>query len=65
MMDILYDEDEAVKQIKSLPQEGRLHLQHVFRNGLQSISGAIEMHHLEDAKDIVFQIDVNLRRLNL
>ena len=60
-----YDEKQAIKDIKKLPIHIKMHLQHVFRNGLQSISGAIEMHHLEDAKDIVFQIDVNLRRLNL
>jgi len=62
---VLYDEAEAVRQIKALPREVRLHLQHVFRNNLQSIFGAIEMHHLEDAKDIIFQIDGNLRRLGL
>mgnify|MGYP001583046163 CR=1 FL=1 len=62
---VIYDEAEAVRQIKALPKEARSHLQHVFRNGLQNIAGAIELHHLEDAKDIIFQIDQNLRRLNL
>lgn len=60
-----YDETEAVRQIKDMPREARLHLQHVFRNDLQSIAGAIELHHLEDAKDIIFQIDSNLRKLGL
>ncbi len=62
---VLYDEAEAMRQIKTLPREARLHLQHVFRNNLQAISASIELHHLEDAKDIIFLIDVNLRRLGL
>lgn len=61
----IYDEGEAVRQIRALPKDARLHLQHIFRNDLQSIAGAIELHHLEDAKDIIFQVDQNLRRLNL
>ena len=62
---IIYDEAEAIRQIKALPREARLHLQHVFRNDLQTISACIELHQLEDARDIIFQIDCNLRRLNL
>ena len=65
MMDILYDEKQAIEDIKKLPIHIKMHLQHVFRNNLQSIAGAIEMHHLEDAKDIIFLIERNLRGLGL
>lgn len=65
MTSILYDEVEAIRQIKAMPREARLHIQHVFRNDLQKISASIEMMQLEDAKDIIFQIEINLRRLGL
>lgn len=61
----LYDEAEAMSQIKSLPREARLHLQHIFRNELQSIAAFIELCQLEDAQDKIFQIDRNLKGLGL
>jgi hypothetical protein len=61
----MYDEDKAKKELSVLPPDARLHLQHVCRNGLQTIACMIEAGSAEEAKDEVMRLAVELRTLGL
>lgn len=39
---IFYDEDAAVKAIKSLPLPVRMHLSHIVRNGMANVLSALK-----------------------
>ncbi len=61
----MYDEANAEKEIKRLPLDARLHLQHIFRNGLQTIACMIEAGWAEGAMDTVMRLACELERLGL
>lgn len=62
---VSHDEVEVIKEIRALSPAAKGHLQHVYRNGLQSVSGLIELKELDRAKDEIHDIAHKLRRLGL
>ena len=61
----MYDEAKAIAEIRALSPDARMHLQHVYRNGLQSVSGLVEEGQPEAAQDVIQGISEQLRRLKL
>lgn len=61
----MQDEAEAVKEIRALSPNARGHLQHVLRNGLQSISGLIELEEYERAREMIHDVVHKLRKVGL
>lgn len=61
----MYDEPKAIAEIKALSLDARAHLQHVYRNGLQSVSGLVEEGQPEAAQKAIQGISHELRRLGL
>ena len=62
-----HDEDvaAAIAEIKALTPNARGHIQHVFRNWLQSVSGLIELKELDRAKDVIHDVSNKLKRMGL
>lgn len=52
-------------QIRALPQDIRTHLQDIFRNGLQTISGAIETNQINEAFTVIEYMSHELKRMGL
>ncbi len=61
----MHDEAEAEEEIKALSANARMYLQHVLRNGLQSISGMVELRDLATARDVIHELAHKLRRMGL
>jgi len=61
----MYDEEKAKKEIAALPLDARLHLQHVCRNGLQTIACMIEAGSADGANDEVRRLARELGSLGL
>ena len=60
-----HDEDAAIAEIKALTPNARGHIQHVFRNWLQSVSGLIELKELDRAKDVIHDMSNKLKKMGL
>jgi len=58
-------QDDAVREIRGLSEGARSHLQHKFRNGLQSVLSCIEEGALDDASSLVLDISDELRKMGL
>ncbi len=61
----MYDEEKAKKEISALPLDARLHLQHVYRNGLQTIACMLEAGSADGAWDEVRRLACELQTLGL
>ncbi len=61
----VHDEAEGIKAIKDLPKAGRLHLMHVFRNGLQNIVSMVELDQKNEAIKYIHEFSGELRKLDL
>lgn len=60
-----YSEEKAIAEIKALSSDARYHLQHVFRNKLQILSGMAETGEHADISNEISTISNELRRLDL
>jgi len=60
-----YDESKAVKEIRSLSPDARLHLQHLWRNGLQVIAAGAEIGESDVVTEEVYKLSNELRRLGI
>lgn len=58
-----YDEDAAVKAIKSLPLPVRMHLSHIVRNGMACILAAARLGH--DVEKVVIEMEGRWKGLGL
>lgn len=61
----MHDEAEGIKAIKELPVAGRLHLMHVFRNGLQNIVSMVELDQKAEAIKYIQELSGELKKLDL
>lgn len=61
----MYDEIKALAEIASLSTDARMHLQHVYRNGLQSVSGFVEEGQPEAAQTAIQGISHKLKEMGL
>lgn len=60
---MLYDEAEVIAQIKALPLNVRMHLQHVMRNGLMVITSACVCNG--DIENAIKQAEKRLKEIGL
>lgn len=61
----MHDEAEGIKAIKDLQKAGRLHLMHVFRNGLQNIVMMVELDQKDEAIKYIHEFSNELKKLDL
>ncbi len=59
------EDKEALREIKGLSSEARMYLQDRLRNGLQRILSSLEAKGPREARDAVFDLADELRRMRL
>ena len=63
--DPIHDESLAIEQLRALPRDARLHLAHVFRNGLCLIMAAIDRENRAKAREQALKLEGKLREMGL
>lgn len=61
----MYEVESALKTINGLEPEGRMHIQHVFRNGLQTIASIAETKGYSEVTKEVLALSEALRRIGI
>ncbi|HBG46386.1 MAG TPA: hypothetical protein DDW94_05280 [Deltaproteobacteria bacterium] len=61
----MIDEKSAIVEIKSISLNARHYLQHMLRNGLQSVLAGLEEGSSEEAAECVKELSCELGRLGL
>lgn len=61
----MYDEWEAIKEVRGLSNDARYHLQHLWGNTLQVIKGGAEIKDMEMIHNAIDEMIGELKKLGL